>query len=143
MNGVGALEFEPFLPYEIKFEALNLDIIEENIRNKTNNSTLYRLSSSLNGHTPKIGAWVSEDKSEIVEYSENPEFTQWLIKLPSSEQNPKDGLAEYVYNKMARIAGIHVPKTYFFPSRNCAGYLLLNVLIAQKKVKNMFYQRIH
>lgn len=121
-SGVGALEFEPFLPYEMSSEKINLDAIEADISEKRNISKLYRLASSFNGHTPKIGAWVSPDKSEILEYSDDTDFSQWLIKLPSAEKNPRDGLAEYVYAKMARKAGINVPQTYLFPSRKCAGY---------------------
>ncbi len=121
-NGMGALEFEPFLPYDVQPEELNLDVIEKNIREQKNISNLYKLSLSFNGHTPKIGAWVSGDKRKIVEKSQGDDFSQWLIKLPSSEQNPKDGLVEYVYSKMAKSAGINVSNTYLFPSKHCAGY---------------------
>ena len=121
-NAVGALEFEPHLPYQYDTAPLNLDEIEADIRSGVRLSRQFRLSAGILGHTPKIAVKVSQEKDEIFEQTEREHFFDWLIKLPSAATNPRDGAAEYLYTKMAKNAGIEVPRVHLFASKSTAGY---------------------
>lgn len=121
-NAIGALEFEPAFPYQYSAEPLNLDEIEADIRIERNLGRQFRLSVGVGGHTPKIAVKVSKDKTEVVEQTEQEHFFDWLVKLPSAVTNPRDGAAEYIYTKMAKNAGIDVPRVHLFDSETTAGY---------------------
>lgn len=121
-RGVGALEFEPELAYSYEKIPVDLDMAESDIRFENNLSRQFRLSAGIAGHTPKISVKVSKDKQQIYEDTDDEGFADWIIKLPSSRNNPLDGVAEFVYNKMAKKAGIAVPQFYLFNARASAGY---------------------
>ena len=84
--------------------------------------TFFSASVRFDLTTPFSGETFSAAMVRMILRRKSFDFSQWLIKLPSSEQNPKDGLTEYIYSKMAKSAGINVPNTYLFSSKNCAGY---------------------
>ena len=67
-------------------------------------------------------ASVSEDKKYIFEEKNDSSYAEWIIKLPSLTENPKDGFVEWVYSQMAQKAGIEVPEYALFDSKNCAGF---------------------
>lgn len=121
-NGIGALEFEPFFQYDESDEQIDLNEIAEDIREMKNLDRLQRLAASVNGHTPKVVVFVSDDKKQIFEHKDGDGFTQWIIKIPVENDSFKEGVAEYIYNNMAKIAGIKVSEASLFSSKTSAGY---------------------
>ena len=84
---------------------------------------LLTLNGSSGGARPKIVALVSDDKQTLIHGNlAEPGYSPWLIKFASSLDNKNIGAEEYVYSKMAKDAGIEMPETYLFPSKNCVGH---------------------
>jgi serine/threonine-protein kinase HipA len=84
---------------------------------------LIQLSGSSGGARPKILAYISPDKKLVVQRKTAPQdYTPWLIKFRAGIDAPDSGAVEYAYSVMARAAGLEMPETYLFPSRNGPGY---------------------
>lgn len=84
---------------------------------------LIQLSGSSGGARPKILAYVSQEKTLVVQRIIAPQdYTPWLIKFRAGLDAPDSGAVEYAYSVMARTAGLEVPETHLFPSRIGPGY---------------------
>lgn len=72
---------------------------------------LAQIGGSPGGARPKALIGISEDKSTFVSGANIlPDgFEQWLVKF-TGESNRYDGVLEYIYNRMAKNAGIAVPE---------------------------------
>ncbi|MEO7083006.1 MAG: HipA domain-containing protein, partial [Gemmatimonadaceae bacterium] len=49
-------------------------------------------------------------------------FEPWIIKFPTDEDGPQDGVVEALYSTMAGNAGIDVPRTHLFAANNGQRY---------------------
>ena len=129
-NAMGALEYEPITETENEF---NGDIELDSLCMEANNildgkssevlEKLLTLNGSSGGARPKIVALVSNDKQKLIHGNVAKDgYEPWIIKFQSSLDNKNIGAQEYVYSLMAKDAGIEMPETYLFPSKDCSGH---------------------
>ena len=129
-NAMGALEYEPITETENEF---NGDIELDSLCMEANNildgkssevlEKLLTLNGSSGGARPKIVALVSDDKQKLIHGNVAKDgYEPWIIKFQSSLDNKNIGAQEYVYSLMAKDAGIEMPETYLFPSKDCSGH---------------------
>lgn len=130
LNAMGALEYEPTEETENEF---NGDIELDSLCMEANNildgkssevlEKLLTLNGSSGGARPKIVALVSNDKQNLIHGNVAKDgYEPWIIKFQSSLDNKNIGTQEYVYSVMAKDAGIEMPETYLFPSKDCCGH---------------------
>lgn len=130
LNAMGALEYEPIteidreLTQDIELDSLSMEagkILQGNASEVLD--TLLSLNGSSAGARPKIVALVSKDKQTLIHGSLAQEnYEPWLIKFNSSLDDKDIGAKEYIYSLMAKDAGIDMPETYLFPSKNSSGH---------------------
>lgn len=130
LNAMGALEYEPTTENDSEFVGdIELDslCLEANhiLSGKSSDvlDKLLTLNGSSGGARPKIVALVSDDKQNLIHGNvAHKDYSPWLIKFASSLDNKYIGAHEYVYSKIAKDAGIEMPETHLFPSKNCVGH---------------------
>lgn len=130
LNAMGALEYEPADETDKDFvgnivlDALSMEagkILKGNSSEVLD--VLLRLNGSSAGARPKIVALVSEDKQTLVHGNLAQDgYDPWLIKFNSSLDDKDIGAKEYIYSQMAKDAGVEMPETYLFPSKNSSGH---------------------
>ena len=130
LNAMGALEYEPIteidreFTQDIELDSLSMEagkILQGNASEVLD--TLLSLNGSSDGVRPKIVALVSKDKQTLIHGSLAQEnYEPWLIKFNSSLDDKDIGAKEYIYSLMAKDAGIDMPETYLFPSKNSSGH---------------------
>ena len=130
LNAMGALEYEPIAEIDkefvgdIKLDALSMEagkILEG--RSSAVLDELLSLNGSSAGARPKIVALVSKDKQTLIHGNiAKDNYEPWLIKFNSSMDDKDIGAKEYIYSLMAKDAGIDMPDTYLFPSKNNTGH---------------------
>lgn len=75
------------------------------------------------GARPKVLIAVNEDGRAIVGTSDVPEdFRHYLVKFPAGEDLPEIGAVEAAYAFMAREAGLNIPHTTLFETRDGGRY---------------------
>ena len=129
-HAMGALEYEPMQTEEDKWaDILHLDALSkgaQEIIQGAGSDVLDRLrglNGSAAGARPKIVALVSDDRKTIMSGRMAMDgFNPWIIKFSSKSDEPDLGALEYIYSIMAKKAGIDMPNTYLFPSRDCSGH---------------------
>ena len=130
LNAMGALEYEPADETDKEFvgnivlDALSMEagkILKGNSSEVLD--VLLKLNGSSAGARPKIVALVSEDKQTLVHGNLAQDgYDPWLIKFNSSLDDKDIGAKEYIYSQMAKDAGVEMPETYLFPSKNSSGH---------------------
>ena len=130
LNAMGALEYEPITEIDkdftgdIELDSLSMEagkILQGNASEILD--TLLSLNGSSAGARPKIVALVAKDKQTLIHGSLAQEnYEPWLIKFNSSLDDKDIGAKEYIYSLMAKDAGIDMPETYLFPSKNSSGH---------------------
>ena len=129
-EALGALEYEPEkTPDAPLLEHVELDELSLGAHQLLQgaSSDLLDYLRSLNGSTagarPKITAQVSKD-FKIIKSGRNYEkgFSPWIIKFSSDSDERNLGVLEYIYSLMAKKAGIEMPETHLFPSKNSPGH---------------------
>ena len=130
LNAMGALEYEPIAEIDkefvgdIKLDALSMEagkILQG--RSSAVLDELLSLNGSSAGARPKIVALVSKDKQTLIHGNiAKDNYEPWLIKFNSSMDDKDIGAKEYIYSLMAKDAGIDMPDTYLFPSKNNTGH---------------------
>ena len=126
---IGALEYEPAdrdaeLYGEIELDSLSgevdriLDGEESTVLDE-----LLKLNGSSGGARPKIVAYVSSDRKQIIHGGRKiPEgFTPWIIKFSEKHDPQTSGELEYRYSLAAKAAGITMPETHLFPLKDRRG----------------------
>ena len=139
----GALEYEPeSTPSEPDFEELKLDVLsagaDKIIQGESSEflEHLRTLNGSTAGARPKITALVSKDFKTIKSGRECVEdFSPWIIKFSSDSDDRDLGALEYIYSLMAKEAGIEMPETHLFPSKNSAGHFATKRFDREEKNK--------
>lgn len=130
LNAMGALEYEPATEIKNEFKGnIELDSLcmEANhiLEGKSSEvlEKLLTLNGSSGGARPKIVALVSENKQNLIHGNLAKDgYEPWIIKFQSSLDNKNIGVQEYVYSLIAKEAGIEMPETYLFPSKNSVGH---------------------
>ena len=129
-NAMGALEYEPITETENEFNGnIELDSLcmeANNILEGKSSEVLEKLltlNGSSGGARPKIVALVSDDMQKLIHGNIAKDgYEPWIIKFQSSLDNKNIGGQEYVYSLIAKDAGIEMPETHLFPSKNCIGH---------------------
>ena len=130
LNAMGALEYEPITEIDKEFagdivlDALSMEagkILQGNSSDVLDE--LLSLNGSSGGARPKIVALVSKDKQTLIHGNLTQEnYEPWLIKFNSSLDDKDIGAKEYIYSLMAKDAGIEMPDTFLFPSKDSSGH---------------------
>ena len=113
-TGMGALTYRPVHDMHRSCQVNDYDRMAQQCKQMlmTNEAEdldeLFRLGSSSGGARPKI---LTEVDGEA-----------WMIKFPSSIDQPEIGLQEYEYAKCAVDCGIHMSETRLISSKLCSGY---------------------
>lgn len=129
-NPMGALEYEPADEAAEEVGNVELDSLSGEVDKilAGNDSDvldeLLKLNGSSGGARPKIVAYVSDDRQKIIHGGANPPagFTPWIIKFTERHDKLNSGETEYRYSLAAKEAGIDMPPTHLFPSKNGGGY---------------------
>lgn len=129
-NPMGALEYEPADEAAEEVGNVELDSLSGEVEKilAGNDSDvldeLLKLNGSSGGARPKIVAYVSDDRQRIIHGGANPPagFTPWIIKFSERYDKLNSGETEYCYSLAAKEAGIDMPPTHLFPSKNGGGY---------------------
>lgn len=129
-NPMGALEYEPADEAAEEVGNVELDSLSGEVDKilAGNDSDvldeLLKLNGSSGGARPKIVAYVSDDRQKIIHGGANPPagFTPWIIKFSERHNKLNSGETEYRYSLAAKDAGIDMPPTHLFPSKNGGGY---------------------
>lgn len=113
-NGLGGLNYEPFMPLEDDLNTFDLDQLSIEIDKILNDDdtadldSLYGLGGSSGGARPKAHMKIDGE--------------DWIIKFPCAI-DPKDiGIKEYKLNILAKKCGIDVSESKLFESSICKGY---------------------
>ena len=129
-NPMGALEYEPADEAAEEVGNVELDSLSGEVDKilAGNDSDvldeLLKLNGSSGGARPKIVSYVSDDRQQIIHGGANPPagFTPWIIKFSERYDKLNSGETEYRYSLAAKEAGIDMPPTHLFPSKNGGGY---------------------
>ncbi len=109
-SGMGALCYQPAWEAWQPQEAADLDALALECRRILNREgeqdpdRMFALAGSSGGARPKV---MTEE---------------WIIKFPSSTEDPDSGVMEKAYMDCAEQCGITVPETRLLPSKRCGGY---------------------
>ena len=131
-NPMGALEYEPAAEDSDLYGDVELDSLSGEVDRILEGEEslvldeLLKLNGSSGGARPKIVAYVSSDRKEIIHGGETiPDgFTPWIIKFSERHDPQSVGELEYRYSLAAKAAGITMPETHLFPlkdERGCFG----------------------
>ncbi|WP_423126572.1 type II toxin-antitoxin system HipA family toxin [Gaoshiqia sp. Z1-71] len=126
-SGMGALTYKPemepaedtghipeldILAYEMNqiLQGTSSDIIEE----------LFILGGSSGGARPKVFVGYNPHSNELTHgFDHLPDgYEDWIIKFPSSSDNPEIARIEFAYHKMALQAGIRMSKCRLFEGKS-------------------------
>jgi serine/threonine-protein kinase HipA len=126
---MGALEYEPADKNPDFYGNIELDSLSGEVdrilegEESTVLDELLKLNGSSGGARPKIVAYVSNDRKQIVHGgTETPTgFTPWIIKFSERHDPQASGELEYRYSLAAKASGINMPETHLFPLKNNRG----------------------
>ena len=143
-NTMGALVYEPVLDIEVSdntpFNLYNLskqamDIISGKMDEVL--PQMIKAGGSPGGARPKILAGVCGDTLISGETDLPDNFEHWIIKFFTDIDSSQTGLVEYIYSLLSRDAGIHMPETKLFGSKE-QGYFF-----GVKRFDRLSNQRFH
>ncbi|MDR1235843.1 MAG: type II toxin-antitoxin system HipA family toxin [Holosporaceae bacterium] len=113
-NGMGALEYEPFVENQFSEILSSPDILSKESNKVLNGEDsdfielMLKNSGSSCGARPKITTDINGES--------------WIIKLISSMDDNDAGITEYAYSLAAKKAGINMPETRLFQSEKYPGF---------------------
>ena len=131
-NPMGALEYEPAAEDSDLYGDIELDSLSGEVDRILEGEEslvldeLLKLNGSSGGARPKIVAYVSSDRKQIIHGGKSvPDgFTPWIIKFSEKHDPQTSGELEHRYSLAAKAAGITMPDTHLFPlkdGRGCFG----------------------
>lgn len=131
-NPMGALEYEPAVEDSDLYGDVELDSLSGEVDRILEGEEslvldeLLKLNGSSGGARPKIVAYVSSDRKEIIHGCKTiPDgFTPWIIKFSERHDPQSAGELEHRYSLAAKAAGITMPETHLFllkDGRGCFG----------------------
>ncbi|WP_430815918.1 type II toxin-antitoxin system HipA family toxin [Carboxylicivirga sp. RSCT41] len=100
---------------------------------------LFAIGGSSGGARPKILVGYNKTTSELIHGSQElPEgYEDWIIKFPSSVDNPEIATIEYAYYKMALTAGMEMSESQLFSGKSGQPYF------GTKRFDRIQGQRLH
>ncbi len=126
-TGMGALVYEPGIEQgENSGTIPELDVLAQEMNQVLQGTSseiieeLFLLGGSSGGARPKIFVGYNPHTEDLVHGTNNlPEsYEDWLIKFPSSSDNPEIASIEYAYHQMALKAGITMSECRLFKGRS-------------------------
>lgn len=129
--GMGALSYLPQQDGHRDFEKqLELDVIAREMAHVLKGEStemieeLFTLGGSSGGARPKILVGFKKKTNELIHgHNQIPDdFEEWLIKFPSSQDNPEIAKIEYAYYQMALRAGIEMSECQLFHGKSDQTY---------------------
>lgn len=145
-GGMGALIYKPEFENSTKLSSkIELDTIANEMTQILKGTSseiiekLFVLGGSSGGARPKIFAAYNTDSGEIIHGKEElPDgFENWIIKFPSSSDNPEIAKIEFAYHKMALEAGIEMSDCKLFNGKSG------NVYFGTKRFDRPNNKRLH
>ncbi len=125
--GMGALIYKPEFVNGTELSSnIELDAIANEMTRVLQGTTsdiieeLFILGGSSGGARPKIFVAYNPDTEEIIHGKEElpSGFENWIIKFPSSTDNPEIAKIEYAYHKMALKAGVEMSICKLFKGKS-------------------------
>lgn len=125
--GMGALIYKPEFENGTELSStIELDTIANEMTRILQGTTsdiieeLFLLGGSSGGARPKIFVAYNPDTEEIIHGKEElpSGFENWIIKFPSSTDNPEIAKIEYVYHKLALKAGVEMSVCKLFKGKS-------------------------
>ncbi|MCH7396616.1 type II toxin-antitoxin system HipA family toxin [Belliella sp. DSM 107340] len=131
--GLGALVYEPNNNQENRNSKIDLDQLadqtEEVLQGCSEDiiSELLALNGSSAGARPKALIGIDSTYKNIIHGTHLLEegFEPWIVKFPNQQDGTDAGAIEFVFAKMAELAGVVIPKIHLFPSSKCPGYFAI------------------
>jgi serine/threonine-protein kinase HipA len=126
-NGMGALSYLPQIDGDLDFQKqLELDVIAKEMNQVLKGEStemieeLFTLGGSSGGARPKILVGFNKENNQLVHgYNQIPDqYQEWLIKFPSSQDNPQIAKIEYAYYQMALNAGLQMSECKLFHGKS-------------------------
>ena len=129
-TGMGALTYEPDFSEAPDHAEIDLDWLAAQSANVLEGEAdevlaeLLALNGSFAGAQPKALIGFDREQNHIVHGAGvlDIEYDSWLVKFADTQFEADAGAIEFVYAEMARRAGITIPETHLFPSKQGAGY---------------------
>ncbi|MFV0269114.1 MAG: type II toxin-antitoxin system HipA family toxin [Draconibacterium sp.] len=126
-TGMGALVYEPEIEQEkntgnlpeLDILAKEMDLVLQGTSSEIIEE-LFLLGGSSGGARPKIFVGYNPQTEDLVHGTNDiPEaYEDWLIKFPSSADNPEIAAIEYAYHQMALLAGINMSECKLFKGKS-------------------------
>jgi len=145
LQGMGALVYEPSYEQDKNDQRIDLDLLFDQTKQVLNGSSedvfneLFALNGSSAGARPK--ALIGVDSNfKIITYGTDlfkEGFEPWIVKFPNQQDGIDAGAIEFVYAKMAALAGVDIPDVHLFSSSKGPGYF------AVKRFDRKNGQRLH
>lgn len=145
LQGMGALVYEPSYEQDKNDQRIDLDLLFDQTKQVLNGSSedvfneLFALNGSSAGARPK--ALIGVDSNfKIITYGTDlfkEAFEPWIVKFPNQQDGIDAGAIEFVYAKMAALAGVDIPDVHLFSSSKGPGYF------AVKRFDRKNGQRLH
>ncbi|PHS32014.1 MAG: phosphatidylinositol kinase [Sulfurovum sp.] len=118
-HAMGALSYEPEVEVEHLPQKIVLDELAKHASEILEGSSdemvdeLLLLGGSSAGERPKVLVQLSHDEKQIIHGRQNLQegFSHYLVKFASSTDSKEVGTIEYAYGRMAKEAGLDMPKT--------------------------------
>jgi serine/threonine-protein kinase HipA len=145
-GGMGALIYKPEFENSTKFSSkIELDTIANEMTHILQGTSsdiieeLFVLGGSSGGARPKIFVAYNPSTLEIIHGKEElPDgFENWIIKFPTTSDNPEIARIEYVYHKMALEAGIEMSDCKLFKGKSGKVYF------GTKRFDRLYNGRLH
>ena len=129
---MGALTYAPDHSKEKQNGDLDLDWLSDQANEVLEGEAddvledLLALNGSSAGARPKAQIGFNQKSRRIVHGSQNMEdgLEPWLVKFSNTEDGLDAGAIEYVFAKMAELAGLDMMETYLFPAKRGPGYFV-------------------
>lgn len=127
--GMGAFRYEPDASLDITTPRnISLDEIAEYSHDILEGEademieSMLLLNGSSSGARPKAMMQVDDTRTSIINDSGRlcEGYSHWMVKFPSSADEKSVGAVEYAYSLMAKAAGINMPETHLFTTKNGA-----------------------
>lgn len=132
-NGMGALVYEPDHSGDDISGDVHLDDLAMQVQDVLDGEAedvlqeLLALNGSSAGARPKALIGVDKNRAHICHGANTlpDDYEHWLVKFPNTQDGVDAGTIEYVYSLIAKDAGVDMPETRLFPSKNGAGYFAI------------------
>lgn len=129
-HGMGALVYQPDYSGMPSQRTVDLDELSQESRHilEGESSDVLEMLLALNGSSagarPKAMIGVNAGRTNIIQgVDELPEgFEHWLVKFPNMADGIDSGAVEFIYNQMAREAGLDVMECHLFSAKKGPGY---------------------